>query len=312
MYKRLRFKGISYGVICFILCIVLAICLLPETIMRAEEVVDKSAFTAIERRNWISGYSNIKFCVSKGEVHPLIVLVDFSDTKFDEGFNREYVYRLFFGEAEECNSDNFPKESLSAWYKRSSYGKLYFSGEEEDILEIHLGKTRDEYTDIQETEINEYDELMQEVMGGIDEYAKKNDRYDIDDNGAYDALCIIYAGETGVWSSQWYDKCTYWDDFSYVQCIEKSLTDATTIIHEFGHLLGLPDLYDYHLGGLPNSLVKDVTLLRRYLAKGWNVKVAVEDADIDGDGDITPKDVTMLRRYLAGGWGVVLTKKSAS
>ena len=51
---------------------------------------------------------------------------------------------------------------------------------------------------------------------------------------------------------------------------------------------------------------KDVTLLRRYLAGGWNVEVKADTADVDKDGSVTPKDVTMLRRYLAGGWGVKL------
>lgn len=54
---------------------------------------------------------------------------------------------------------------------------------------------------------------------------------------------------------------------------------------------------------------KDVTMLRRYMAQGWNVDVTIEDADVDSDGEITPKDVTMLRRYLAKGWGVVLPEK---
>ncbi len=49
---------------------------------------------------------------------------------------------------------------------------------------------------------------------------------------------------------------------------------------------------------------KDVTLLRRYLAGGWNVQINMSLADIDQDGSVTPKDVTLLRRYLAGGWGV--------
>ncbi len=53
---------------------------------------------------------------------------------------------------------------------------------------------------------------------------------------------------------------------------------------------------------------KDVTLLRRYLAGGWNVEVKAESADVDKDGSVTPKDVTMLRRYLAGGWGITLGK----
>lgn len=51
---------------------------------------------------------------------------------------------------------------------------------------------------------------------------------------------------------------------------------------------------------------KDVTMLRRQLAGGWNVIINEEKADINQDGEINAKDVTMLRRYLAGGWGVVL------
>lgn len=51
---------------------------------------------------------------------------------------------------------------------------------------------------------------------------------------------------------------------------------------------------------------KDATLLRRYLAEGWNVTIDLTAADVNGDSDVTAKDVTLLRRYLAGGWGVTL------
>ena len=51
---------------------------------------------------------------------------------------------------------------------------------------------------------------------------------------------------------------------------------------------------------------KDVTILRRYLAGGWDVEINEANSDINGDGEVTSKDVTLLRRYLAGGWGVEL------
>ena len=47
---------------------------------------------------------------------------------------------------------------------------------------------------------------------------------------------------------------------------------------------------------------KDVTLLRRFLAGGWNVEINEEACDVNGDGEVNSKDVTILRRYLAGGW----------
>ena len=58
---------------------------------------------------------------------------------------------------------------------------------------------------------------------------------------------------------------------------------------------------------------KDVTILRRYLAGGWENDEEEIDlfsselfdwfaADCNGDGEVDAKDVTRLRRYLAGGW----------
>lgn len=52
--------------------------------------------------------------------------------------------------------------------------------------------------------------------------------------------------------------------------------------------------------------LKDVTVLRRYLAGGWNVTVNEANSDVNKDGSIDLKDVTIIRRYLAGGWGVTL------
>ena len=44
------------------------------------------------------------------------------------------------------------------------------------------------------------------------------------------------------------------------------------------------------------------TVLRRYIAGGWNVKIIEANSDINGDGTINAEDVTMLRRFLTGGW----------
>lgn len=51
---------------------------------------------------------------------------------------------------------------------------------------------------------------------------------------------------------------------------------------------------------------KDVTLLRRYNAGGYNVTINEAAADVNDDGVINGKDVTLIRRYIAGGYGVEL------
>ena len=52
--------------------------------------------------------------------------------------------------------------------------------------------------------------------------------------------------------------------------------------------------------------LKDVTLIRRFIAGGWNVKVNETAADVNGDHTVNLKDVTLIRRYIAGGWNVTL------
>lgn len=56
-----------------------------------------------------------------------------------------------------------------------------------------------------------------------------------------------------------------------------------------------------------NSInLKDVVLIRRYIAGGWGVTIDEYYADVNGDGKLNLKDVVLLRRYIAGGWGVTL------
>ena len=52
--------------------------------------------------------------------------------------------------------------------------------------------------------------------------------------------------------------------------------------------------------------LKDVTILRRYIAGGWGIELDETTADLNGDGKINLKDVTLLRRFIAGGWDVTL------
>lgn len=52
--------------------------------------------------------------------------------------------------------------------------------------------------------------------------------------------------------------------------------------------------------------LKDVVILSRYLAGGWNVQIDESAADANADGSVDLKDVTLIRRYLSGGWNVVL------
>lgn len=70
------------------------------------------------------------------------------------------------------------------------------------------------------------------------------------------------------------------------------------------------NVYDDVLPGDANADetvdLKDVVILQRYLAGGWNVSVSGSNADVNKDGEVNVKDVVLLSRYLAGGWNVTL------
>jgi len=51
---------------------------------------------------------------------------------------------------------------------------------------------------------------------------------------------------------------------------------------------------------------KDVNLIRRHIAGGYNVNINTLAAEVNGDGVIDAKDVNLTRRYIAGGYDVEL------
>lgn len=55
--------------------------------------------------------------------------------------------------------------------------------------------------------------------------------------------------------------------------------------------------------------LRDVVLMLRHLAGGWDVQIDEKAADVDADGEVTTKDAVQITRHLAGGWDVTLQTK---
>ncbi len=79
----------------------------------------------------------------------------------------------------------------------------------------------------------------------------------------------------------------------------REATATFTVMVYYGTLSG-----DVNTDGVVD--LKDVVILQRHLAGGWNVTIHETNADVNKDGEINVKDVVLLQRFLAGGWNVTL------
>lgn len=183
---------------------------------------------------------------TEGEAGIILVRVDFQDMTFREEDSEDTLREIAFGDADE-ESPYYPYESLAAYYKRASYGKLQISG---DVYSYTAKHERAYYED----RINE---LYEETLDALDESGVDFSRYDKDGDGYLDGVYLHFAGENTGWGSIWWS-ATYMNSLEEKEYDGKKigyhakLTDGEddensrrTLIHETGHMLGLPDYYSY-------------------------------------------------------------------
>ena len=203
---------------------------------------------------------------STGSPKVLVLLVDFAEYPRSTENTVSYVKRQMFGAGTAANK---PYESLTNYYQRSSYGKLNIQG---DVLGWYRAKYgRRYYSSLGDGAGQEA--LIKEVIEYYDSLGQDFSQYDSDGDGAIDALFIKWTGPDRGWSSFWWAYQTSYASpdlvvdgkhvGSYVwSWIANPGYDGSTRyqpqvdIHETGHLLGLPDLYDYD-GNKRNRLGPD-------------------------------------------------------
>jgi M6 family metalloprotease-like protein len=197
-------------------------------------------------------------------IKPIVICVDFSD-KAHSHDTGEFSLLLF------SKDFAFPTGSMRDFYLQNSYEKLdvvggvtgwyrmpqpysyYVWGQNGLCISCYPHNAQ---------------KLAEDAVNAADPYVNFAD-YDYNHDGWVDALIIVYAGsgaeETGsdddIWSHSGYMSLTFNKDgvklHEYIMGSETSgsgLTKIGVFAHEFGHILGLPDLYDndYTSEGLGN------------------------------------------------------------
>ncbi|MCX7994340.1 MAG: M6 family metalloprotease domain-containing protein [candidate division WOR-3 bacterium] len=196
-----------------------------------------------------------------GEKKAIVILVDFSDNIAT--YPKSEFDSLIYGENE---------NSMRKYFNEVSYGKFTISKQSNIIgwvrapqnYQYYVGDSFGFYSDYP----NNVQRLVMDACSLADPYVNFSD-YDGDGDGIVDGIFIVHAGpgaeETGnprdIWSHQWqlsntgtscpgpYQtqdgvKVDYYSMEPERLVNPPSRITVGVFVHEFGHVLGLPDLYD--------------------------------------------------------------------
>ena len=193
-----------------------------------------------------------------GTIRIPVILVEFSDLSFTIDSPAECFSRFY---NEEHYSDNGSTGSVADYYKASSFGKLnlqfdiYGPYQLSDTEEYYGGNTSNSSTKNAQELVKEAVRLA--YASGVD-----FSQYDSNNDSQIDNISIITAGhneaEGGGEKCIWPHQSSVWNSTrignvnmgSYLMISElrgsrgSLMANIGTYCHEFGHVLGLPDLYD--------------------------------------------------------------------
>lgn len=196
---------------------------------------------------------NIDISEDSGKV--LVLLIEFSDKKHNILYSPGYFYNLLFGSA---------KGSMKTYYTEQSYGKYNISGYVSEWIEI--GK---KYSDLgaDTTDIDNMNGIVYGVAEGLSKLSKRKNlkEFDANGDGEIDHLIVVHAGNaqeyTGtdgdIWSHRYYVQNSIIQSYGVTgvnivknqgYTMQAESSPMGIFAHEFGHDLGLADLYNTMTG----------------------------------------------------------------
>ena len=252
---------------------------------------------------------------SEGDIKMLALPIIFTNSKIQPGVSfdeaKTNLEHCLFGEASSTGW-----ESVSSFYKKSSFGKLNISGTVASPY-MYNGTSNTFQNKILRGQFS-----VEALLKNALDYYKQNNpnddlkSYDYDSDGYLDGVYLVYMSEFAdgtnedVSSDVFWAWCSwtneepkenetvpgvyFWCSYYFIyEGYGKDALDAHTFIHETGHMLGLEDYYSYNYnskGVSPSPLggvdMMDMNIIDHNafskFALGW-----VEPYVIDSEGSLT-------------------------
>lgn len=210
----------------------------------------------------------------------VIFYIDFPDCQFGNKLSAEQVDQIAFGPADPTSA-NYPFESMSAFYERSSKGSFRLTG-----------KT---FAYTAQNSISVYNDDKVRIVEECYEAFKDSEdftKYDADNDGRIDAtlICVPESASNDYWwpcSGAFGDAAYRVDGVAVGNIITGYAVPSnpvdfnSTYLHEMGHCMGLPDYYLYYSND----------------AEGMHGSAGTELMDTDAQSDFSAFSKLMLGWY---------------
>ena len=207
---------------------------------------------------------------TKGTNNILVFLIDFPGNTHVNSY--DLITNKLFGAGIPLD---FPVESLTKFYERSSYGMLSIKGSA--LGWYRMQHTRDWYTTTYGTGNEANYAIIKEVADYFDPTIDYR-QFDNNGDGKIDYFAVLWAGPDNGWANFWWgyqwelqQNLTHdgvqfstfswqWESNPTYPPYRSDYTPGV-IIHETGHALGLPDYYDYDGSVGPNGGVGGMDMM---------------------------------------------------
>ena len=239
-----------------------------------------------------------KFLPSQGEADLVIFYVDFPDCHYEYTPTENAIDEIAFG-SEDTTDKNYPFDSMNAFYNRSSKGTINLQGK---AFRYTAKKNLAEYNNT-DGRIN----LTMEIYQALDESVDFS-QFDGNSDGFIDTTLVSVPKAAG--DDNWWPCAGPVDNDSFsvdgkklghlitsnaqIEAADDYYNFNSSILHEMGHCMGLPDFYLYHgddvegMHGTAGSELMDVDATTDFssvskLQLGWYRKNQIQVYDYTQD-----------------------------